>query len=143
SISLRKETTEVKMKKVFSGLLFSMMIAIFFTGCNKEPSPNDFLQDYVNDWEEQRFEKMYKEYLSTSTKKEVTREAFVNRYEKIYRYKEIENKNNSFSPIEEKGVKKQSTIEIPHDISFRRFAGEVKHEDKLMLVNEKNKDEGN
>lgn len=142
SISLRKETTEVKMKKVFSGLLFSMMIAIFFTGCNKEPSPNDFLQDYVNDWEEQRFEKMYKEYLSTSTKKEVTREAFVNRYEKIYGDMEVENIKISFSPIEEKGVKKQSSIEIPLDISFHTFAGEVKYEEKLMLVKEKDKDEG-
>ncbi|MGE8204592.1 penicillin-binding transpeptidase domain-containing protein [Heyndrickxia sp. NPDC080065] len=121
------------MKKViFIVGLFLLILA----GCEKEPSPNDRLNEYVKLWDKSNFEKMYNNYLSTSSKKEFKSEDFVERYPKIYEDLEIRDLKVSFKQLKEDDFKKKDKVSVPINISFNTVAGKVKYEKKVTLEKE-------
>lgn len=130
------------MKKI-SFIAVMLLVAIgLLSACQKEASPNDRLKDYVKLWDKGNFNKMYNDFLSSSTKKEFKTADFVDRYPKIYKDIEVKNLKITYKSLKEDSYKKKDKVAIPVNISFETFAGPVKYSTKIALTKEeKNKQE--
>ncbi|MGE6256755.1 penicillin-binding transpeptidase domain-containing protein [Heyndrickxia sporothermodurans] len=124
--------------------IFIMAMLLFvLAACEKEPSPNDRMNDYVKLWDKKNFEKMYNDYLSKGAKKEFKSKEFVDRYPKVYKDLEISNVKVSFKKLQEEDYKKKEKVSIPVHISFNTMAGEVKFDKKVLLKKEEKNDKTN
>ncbi|GIN85836.1 penicillin-binding protein 3 [Heyndrickxia sporothermodurans] len=124
--------------------IFIMAMLLFvLAACEKEPSPNDRMDDYVKLWDKKNFEKMYNDYLSMGAKKDFESEEFVDRYPKVYKDLEISNVKVSFKKLKEEDYKKKEKVSIPVHISFNTMAGEVEFGKKVLLKKEEKNDKVN
>ncbi|WP_445669198.1 penicillin-binding transpeptidase domain-containing protein [Margalitia sp. FSL K6-0131] len=130
------------MKKI-SFIAVMLLVAIgLLSACQKEASPNERLKDYVKLWDKGDFNKMYNDFLSSSTKKEFKTADFVDRYPKIYKDLEVKNLKITYKSLKEDSYKKKDKVAIPVNISFETFAGPVQYSTKIALTKEeKNKQE--
>ncbi|KYD05514.1 Cell division protein FtsI [Heyndrickxia sporothermodurans] len=128
------------MKKLF--FAFAMLLFVL-AACEKEPSPNDRLNEYVKLWDKNNFNKMYNEYLSSSVKKEFKPEDYVDRYPKVYKDLEISDLKVTYKKLGEDDFKKKEKVSIPLQISFHTMAGNVKYEEKVTLKKEEKDDKSN
>lgn len=120
-----------------------VMLLAVLAACEKEPSPNDRLNDYVKLWDKNNFEKMYKDYLTTNSKKEYKSKDFVDRYPKIYKDLEISDLKVTFQKLKEDDYKEKEKVSVPVNISFNTMAGEVKYKEKVTLKKEEKDDKSN
>lgn len=120
-----------------------VMLLAVLAACEKEPSPNDRLNDYVKLWDKNNFEKMYKDYLTINSKKEYKSKDFVDRYPKIYKDLDISDLKVTFQKLKEDDYKEKEKVSVPVNISFNTMAGEVKYKEKVTLKKEEKDDKSN
>ncbi|WP_223594808.1 penicillin-binding transpeptidase domain-containing protein [Neobacillus bataviensis] len=95
------------MKRLVGAMLALLVVALFITGCSKEPKPQDRFSDYIALWNQQKFDKMY-DYLSNDAKQKITKEEFTSRYQKIYQDLQIKDLKIDFKkPKEDKQADKE------------------------------------
>lgn len=127
----------------FIWVLIILVLSIL-TSCNKEPQPEEQFSTYVKLWNDQKFEEMYN-YLSADAKKNIKKDAFVERYKKIYNDLGITNlKVNYEKPKEEKERdKKVKEVSLPFSVSMDSIAGEISFEKDASLTKEERDDNTN
>ncbi|CAM4055446.1 penicillin-binding transpeptidase domain-containing protein [Mesobacillus zeae] len=128
------------MRKVIL-LIAAIMLAVMFTGCSKETSPEDRLSQYIKLWNAKKFDKMYG-YLTDDAKQSITKEEFVNRYDKIYKDLEIDKLDVQFKKPEEEKKHKESA-NFPFSAKMDSAAGPIKFGHTAKLLKEKHGDEEN
>ncbi|MCQ6274657.1 penicillin-binding transpeptidase domain-containing protein [Bacillus sp. V3B] len=112
-------------------LLFIGLLA----GCNNESQPSDRLSQYIKLWNEQKFEDMYG--LLTSTAQEtVTKEEFVNRYEKIYKDLQISKLSVEFEKPEDEEKVEGETVSYPFSAEMDSLAGPITFDHQATLKKE-------
>lgn len=123
-------------------MLFILTILLLIAGCtSKEPTPDERFSEYVNLWNEQKFEEMY-EFLSEPAKQKVTKQEFVDRYNKIYQDLEIAELNVNFSPPEEE-EKYEEQATFPFAAKMDSAAGPIEFDHTASLVKEEREEETN
>ncbi|WP_165820770.1 penicillin-binding transpeptidase domain-containing protein [Pueribacillus theae] len=121
--------------------LFLFFILIFsLIGCNKEETPEERTTQFLNSWEKQQFDKMY-DQLSADSKKNITKDEFVERYETIYEGIQAD-KLKLEAKFPEDGVKenKEGGTEVEFSLHMQTIADEVNFTENLSLVKEKTED---
>jgi len=114
-----------------------LLVAIgLLSACQKDASPNDRLKEYVKLWDKGNFNKMYSDFLSSSSKKDYKSADFVDRYPKIYKDLEVKNVKITYKNLKEDAYKKEDSVKIPVHISFDTFAGPVQYTTKVALKKE-------
>ncbi|WP_338470997.1 penicillin-binding transpeptidase domain-containing protein [Niallia sp. XMNu-256] len=121
-------------------MMMILMLAIV-TGCNQEPQPSDRLSEYVELWNNQKFAQMY-ELLTAAAQDSLSKEEFVNRYEKIYSDLEIRDLQVAFEKPENEEVKEES-VQYPFSASMESVAGKIEFEHTASLKKETKNDEEN
>ena len=100
------------MKKQIILLLCILLVSLgILAACNKEPQPADRLSEYIKLWNEQKFAEMY-DYLSDKSQQSITKEAFVERYKKVYNDLEISNLKIQFTKPENEEKPKEPTVHL-------------------------------
>lgn len=131
------------MKRVFLFFVF-VMVAAVFAGCSKEPTPEERFSQYVKLWNDQKFDEMYG-FLSEEAKERISKEDFVNRYNKIYQDLEINKLKVSYKqPKEEQEHdKKEQLVSLPFLASMESVAGPISFDYEADLVKEEREKETN
>lgn len=124
------------MKKPILALILIMILIL--TACNKAPDPADTMTNYINLWNKQKFAQMY-DLLSTKAQTTISKEDFVNRYEKYYKDLEITKLNAKFTKPNDEEKPKEDTITYPFSASMNSVAGEINFDHKAKLVKEEDK----
>lgn len=129
----------VKMKN----LLVFLTVVLVLVGCSEKVKPEDRFSEYVEKWNDQSFAELY-EYLSTETKKDVSKEAFVNRYESIYGDIKVENLNVSIPTLDEEVKPNEDGIVLlPFEVTMDTIAGPITFSSEVQLVEEEREEETN
>lgn len=121
-------------------LCFGLLLVL--VGCSKDkPTPQERLQAYVDDWQQQDFASMYKR-LSDKSQKQISQKDFVNRYKKIYDDFDVHDlsiksasKDDDIDPDEDKNV------QLPFQIKMKTMAGPVKFSEKASLTQEEHEED--
>ncbi|MEW9501194.1 penicillin-binding transpeptidase domain-containing protein [Jeotgalibacillus marinus] len=130
----------MKNRKISLTFLF---VSLLLFGCQeKEESPYDVLDDFIETWGGFGFEEMYDTYLTSSSKENVSYEVFSERYEKLYGDLEVENLAIDILDREQTW-EEETSVTIPGSISFDTFAGEVDYTIDFVLSKEEREDETN
>ncbi|MGR3765877.1 penicillin-binding transpeptidase domain-containing protein [Rossellomorea sp. NS-SX7] len=128
-------------KKIFLLCLF-VTLSILAAGCQEKVQPDDRLNEFVDLWNNQKFEKMYTTYFASSAKDTLSKEEVVNRTQDIYKDLEVKDLKVSFKkPQEDKEWDKDTEAEFPVTISMNTFAGEVSYEETITLKKEERDEE--
>ncbi|MFS0635110.1 penicillin-binding transpeptidase domain-containing protein [Mesobacillus foraminis] len=122
-------------------ILMSLIGILIIAGCSKEPAPEERFSQYVKLWNSQKFEEMYG-YLSATAQKTVTKEEFVDRYNKIYQDLEIDKLDVQFNQPEEK-EKAKDQASFPFSASMESIAGPIEFDHTAKLVKEERNDSEN
>lgn len=111
-------------------------LALGLAGCSEKIKPEDRFSAYVEKWNKQEFSAMY-EMLSSESKNKVTKEQFVDRYEKIYQDIHAKNINVQFEKPEEKvEPNEDGTVPFTFSFSMDTLAGTVTFDHTVTLVEE-------
>jgi penicillin-binding protein 3 len=122
-------------------MIMSVLIAAIISGCSKEPTPEERFSQYVKIWNDQKFEEMY-DFLSEKAKGSITKEEFVNRYNKIYKDLEIDQLKVSYNkPKEEKEY--EENADLPFSAKMESAAGPIEFDNTATLVKEEREDKAN
>ncbi|MGM0901365.1 MAG: penicillin-binding transpeptidase domain-containing protein [Bacillota bacterium] len=128
------------MKKAI--ILITVLLTILIAGCSsKEPTPDERFSEYVNLWNEQKFEEMY-ELLSQSSRDAITKDDFVGRYNKIYQDLEIGELDVEFSPPEEEADYEEQA-NFAYSASMESVAGPIEFDHTAVLVKEEREETNN
>ncbi|WP_445206700.1 penicillin-binding transpeptidase domain-containing protein [Aeribacillus sp. FSL k6-2211] len=124
-------------------LFFSVFVVlVLFSGCSKDPKPEDRFADFVANWRDQNFSEMY-DQLTANVKKNIKKDEFVSRYEKIYQDSGVKQLKIDFKkPKEEIKPDKNGNITFPFAVSMETLAGKISFENKAVLKKEET-DNGN
>ena len=129
-------------KRILASFLFLFLLVA--AGCSDDSvQPESRLKDYVKLWNEQKFDDMYTDYLSASTKETFKSEDFVDRYEKVYSdlgITDLEVKTN-FEGEQEHEDKEQVTL--PIQVKMNSIAGEIEFDKEVELKKETRDEEEN
>jgi penicillin-binding protein 3 len=131
------------LKKLF---LLSLVAAagMLIAGCQEKAQPDDRLKEYVDLWNDKKFDKMYDAYLSTSAKETYKKEDVVKRTNDIYEDLAVKDLKVKFEkPKDEKEWDKEKEAEFPVTISMNTLAGEVSYDETVTLKKQKKDDEEN
>jgi penicillin-binding protein 3 len=132
------------MGKKFFMLCLLVMVGLFVSGCQEKAQPDDRLKEYVDLWNDKKFEKMFETYLSSSSKKSYKKEDVVKRPADIYEDLAVKDLKVEFNkPKEEKEWDKEKKAEFPVTISMNTLAGKVSYEETITLTREEKEDEEN
>ena len=120
--------------------LISFILAVFIglAGCSdkEEPQPEERFAAYTKLWNEKKFSDMYA-YLSKDTKKQINKEEFAERYEKIYSGIEASSLKVDYKkPEEVKDHKDAANVSLPYKVSMDSIAGPISFGHKAKLVKE-------
>jgi penicillin-binding protein 3 len=125
---------------VFVAFIVLMMV---LASCNKVPSPQDRFKEYTKLWNQQKFAKMYDDYLSKDAKKEISKKDFVNRYTKIYNDLEVTKLKVQYDQPKEAEKTKEDRIELPFSVKMETVAGPIEFDQTALIVKEEKKDAEN
>ena len=123
-------------------IVMSVIIAAIISGCSKEPTPEERFSQYVKLWNDQKFEEMYG-FLSQKAKDSITKEEFVNRYNKIYKDLEINKLKVSYKKPEEEQEHEEATASLPFSANMESAAGPIEFDHDATLVKEEREDKSN
>ncbi len=112
-------------------------LVVVISGCSHEAKPKDILNEYISDWGEMDFEKMYG-HLSQESKSKITKKEFVERYQKIYKGIEIEDLqvNGIFEPNDDQEPEGDS-VTFTYTMKMETMAGPIDTTHQVTLVKEK------
>ncbi|WP_423408461.1 penicillin-binding transpeptidase domain-containing protein [Heyndrickxia sp. MSNUG] len=130
------------MKRMFLFLVGFIFFAVFVAGCSKEPTPEERFSQYVKLWNDQKFEEMYG-YLSEEAKGTISKEEFVNRYNKIYKDLEINKLKVSYKQPEEEQEHKEDQTSLPFSAKMESVGGPIAFDHEATLVKEERDKESN
>ncbi|MBY0145189.1 penicillin-binding transpeptidase domain-containing protein [Neobacillus niacini] len=132
------------MKKLLGLLMMLFLFTIVGAGCSKEPTPEDQFAAYIKLWNEQKFDKMY-DYLTDGSKEVITKEDFINRYQKIYEDLQIKDLKIDFKkPAEEEKLDKdQKSVTYDFSASMNSIAGEIKFTHTAKMKKEEREKKNN
>jgi penicillin-binding protein 3 len=126
------------MKKVFIGLTL-LSLLFLLTSCKEdEVKPDERLQEYVQLWNDLKFNEMYEDYLTASSKDTYPKEEMVDRYEKLYSDLGIDQLEVSFTKPneEEQDYEELEEISFPISVKMNSLAGEIAFDHEVTLVKE-------
>ncbi|KGX86851.1 penicillin-binding transpeptidase domain-containing protein [Pontibacillus litoralis] len=124
-------------------LLFSFSVFFIFVlvGCSEKPKPETTFQQYMDAWNEQAYDKMYSA-LSAESKKSISEEAFINRYETIYDGIEASNIQVEYKlPEEENTYKEEDMPSFDYQLSMETLGGTITSTHKATFVYEEGEEE--
>nr|WP_251552320.1 penicillin-binding transpeptidase domain-containing protein [Neobacillus muris] len=121
--------------KKLAGVVFLLVLGLIMTGCNKEPTPQERFSQYIELWNKQKFDKMY-DYLSTDAKKNITKEDFTNRYQKIYDDLQITDLKVSFKQPKDDEQEKKEQAKYTFSAKMKSIAGPIEFTHQANLTKE-------
>ncbi len=129
-------------KRILAGLMF--LFLLIAAGCSDDSvKPESRLTDYVKLWNEQKFEDMYTDYLTASTKETFKSEDFVDRYEKVYSDLGISDLEVKTAFEGEQDHKDKEQVTLPIKVKMNSIAGEIEFDKEVELKKETRDDEEN
>lgn len=120
------------MKKIL-GILLLLVITVI-AGCSKEPTPEQRFSDYIALWNQQKFSKMY-DYLSSDAKKNISKEQFTTRYEKLYDDLQIKDLKITFKKPK-KDQEDKGPVHYSFTASMNSLAGPINFTQQARLQEE-------
>ena len=129
------------MKKLV-GVLLTAVLILVIAGCSKEPTPQDRFAEYINLWNQQKFDKMY-DYLSNSAKKKVSKEEFTGRYKKIYSDLQITHLKLTFKKPKDDNQADKEKADYTFRAKMDSLAGPISFTYKANLKKEEKNDKKN
>lgn len=114
--------------------LIGLLLLLFnLVACNRMPSPEERLNEYVKLWNQQKFSSMYKTYVSPTVKEKVKEKDFSERYQAIYEDLEVKNLKVTSLAKEEKDWGEEKRAEIPIKVEMDALAGPISFEKTAVL----------
>lgn len=110
------------------------ILTILAAGCARKSQAEEVFDTYVSHWTKGEFASMY-EVLSSSAKKDISKEEFVTKYEKIYQG--IGAENISITLHKEDAIEKDNKKMIPCTLKMDTVAGPIELKYKAPFVLEK------
>jgi penicillin-binding protein len=102
--------------------------------CEKTPAPEQRLADYVKLWNEQKFSQMYRDFLSSSSKKTYKIENYVDRYKTIYKDLDVKHLKVTALPSKKKeDWNDPDRAELPIDVKMDTAAGPIHFKKNVHL----------
>lgn len=132
------------MKKI-TVIMFSLLFLFLLSACSDGASPEDQMDSYVKQWNEQNFDKMYN-LLSDKSTETYKSEQFVDRYKKIYKdlgVTDLQVTYKKLSKKELKDAKKNGKATFPITVKMNTIAGPISFDYQATLVKEEKNDEEN
>ncbi|WP_026559965.1 penicillin-binding transpeptidase domain-containing protein [Bacillus sp. J37] len=127
------------MRKSFMAFVFFVLL-IVLSACSEAPTAADRFSEYIKLWNDQKFSEMY-DKLSSSTKKAITKEDFVSRYEGIYEGVSVKELKIEFDQPEEDEIDDKATeVSYPFSLSMETVAGQISFEQDVQIVQEETED---
>ncbi len=126
-------TKTLKRRSAFFTIVAAGLLLL--NACSKGPTPEESFQAYVADWEEQDFAAMYGR-LATESKKSITKDDFVERYENIYAGIEVHSLKIQTNPPEDLEPDENGEVRIPFELSMETLAGPITFSHEGILVQE-------
>ncbi|WP_338751685.1 penicillin-binding transpeptidase domain-containing protein [Bacillus sp. FJAT-52991] len=115
-------------------LMIGLLLLTFsLAACNRTPSPEERLDEYLELWNQQKFSSMYKNYVSPAVKEKVKEKDFSERYQTIYKDLEVKNLKVTSLAKEEKDWGEKKRAEIPIKVEMDTLAGPIKFEKNAVL----------
>ncbi|WP_225983686.1 MULTISPECIES: penicillin-binding transpeptidase domain-containing protein [Bacillaceae] len=133
----------MKVKKTIWGSIGMLLMVLILAGCNETVSPEERLKEYINLWNDQKFDKMYSNYVADSAKDKFKKEQYVDRYQKVYKDLEISDLSVKSEFKDEKELKRdQKSITLPIQVKMNSLAGPIEFEKEVtMKLETKDKEE--
>ena len=123
------------MRKSLMAFVF-LVLLIVLSACSEAPTATDRFSEYIKLWNDQKFSEMY-DKLSSSTKKAITKEDFVSRYEGIYEGVSVKELKIEFDQPEEDELDDKATeVSYPFSLSMETVAGQISFEQDVQIVQE-------
>ncbi|WP_210366994.1 penicillin-binding transpeptidase domain-containing protein [Bacillus sp. REN3] len=123
------------MKKIM--FLLITAAAFLLVSCQEKPQPDDRLKEYIGLWNKQNFEKMYDDYLATTSTETYMEEDFTDRYKNLYDDLGVKNVKVSYKePKDEKEWDDKKKVKLPIRIQMDTVAGKIDYEKKVTLTRE-------
>ncbi|CDQ38979.1 MULTISPECIES: penicillin-binding transpeptidase domain-containing protein [Virgibacillus] len=123
------------MRKLFAS--FFVLFVGLLVGCSEdEATPNDRFETYVNHWNEQEFDSMYK-MLHSDAADTYSTEEYVDRYNKIYGDLNVSKLNVEFDKLSEEAIDTamdEGKVTIPFHVSMETIAGPISFDYKANLI---------
>ncbi|MDQ0269209.1 penicillin-binding transpeptidase domain-containing protein [Cytobacillus purgationiresistens] len=114
----------------------SILFLVVLSACNKEVKPEDRFSQYIEHWNKQDFDKMYR-LLSAEAKESISKEDYIARYEKVYKDLEITDLVLTYKIDEENKIdKNEKIVDLPFSAKMNSAAGEIKFTHEATLVKE-------
>lgn len=132
------------MKKIIT--LLSVGLFLLLVGCsNDETTPQDRFDDYVKQWNDQKFSEMY-DLLSAESANVYPTDEFADRYKKIYNDLAVADLKISYEKMDEEELKKameEGSATFPFSVSMETVAGPISFQYEATLVKEGEEDAEN
>ncbi|MUV39039.1 Penicillin-binding protein [Lentibacillus sp. JNUCC-1] len=131
-------------------IVWAVLLGLLILGAcsNDEPSPNERFETFVDSWQNQDFDKMYQLQATqpTDAYEPTDKEAFIDRYKKIYKDINVEDLEISYSSLKEEKLEKaidDGEAVYPFSVKMNTVAGGIDFEYTATLVQEGEEDEKN
>ncbi|MDQ0214098.1 penicillin-binding protein [Oikeobacillus pervagus] len=115
------------------GSLLLLFNILFLSACEKTPTPEERLKEYIKLWNKQDFQTLYQDYVTSKAKKEFKKKGFVDRYHTIYQDLNVHDLQVKAEIKEEKDWKKSEKVELPIQVKMKTVAGEIQFRKKAVL----------
>jgi penicillin-binding protein 3 len=124
----------LKFRKWFVLMFFPLLFLI--NGCEKEIKPEESFKTYVSNWIKMDYAGMY-DQLSEDSKKAMTKDAFIKRYNAIYKGIQTKQLNVSFDPPNATTASHSADkVEMTYHVNMTTVAGPITFDHKVTLVKE-------
>ncbi|WP_261133769.1 penicillin-binding transpeptidase domain-containing protein [Bacillus sp. Marseille-Q3570] len=114
-------------------ILCIAFIFIMIAGCSESPNPDPRITEYMKNWESMKFDNMYS-MLSDKSKKETTKDEFVNKYTAIY--DGINARNISIKPVipkKEPETDRNGNVTYTYIVKMDTLAGPIQYKHKIKM----------
>ncbi|MGG1594279.1 penicillin-binding protein [Terribacillus saccharophilus] len=120
--------------KRLAAVLFGLSMMFLLSACSDDQTAKDGLDQFVDNWNAQDFDKMY-EQLTEESQKEISKENFVKRYTDIYDQSGVSDLKVTAGDVSEDEEKSDSdTQQLPLSVAMQTVAGEVNFDKDAELV---------
>jgi len=120
--------------KRLAALLFGLSMMFLLSACSDDQTAKDGLDQFVDNWNAQDFDKMY-EQLTEESQKEISKEDFVKRYTDIYDQSGVSDLKVTAGDVSEDEEKSDAdTQQLPLSVAMQTVAGEVNFDKDAELV---------